>query len=441
MATTITPTIVTVNTTVTQAPTVSQLQQSGAIISTGGTTLATNAYQYCGTLAQVTAILSAPLALTSLTWASGTVTATSAASLALTTGETFTTTIAGATPAGYNGTFVATVTGLDTFTYALATDPGLETAPGTYLPDDAAFVRDAATTFFAQGGSVGVYVLELGPFTTSALAIAGLETWITGNSSPQVFYSYLIPRAWDTADSATLNTMAANYSSPSGQTYFFVTTTAANVGSYATTKSVLTFEESPTKASTEVQAASVFYQWLVNNPGPANPLAPMSYRYLYGVTPWEQMGNATAINTALTAYANLVLTGAEGGISTATLFKGTTMDGYQAAFWYAIDWFRIQVKQALAAAIINGSNSNPPLLYNQAGINSLKAVANRIGNDAVAYGCALSVTITAVDFATYTAANPSDYAAGIYNGFAATVVGPSSFLTITFNLDAVTFVL
>lgn len=440
MATTITPTIVTVNTTVTQAPSVSQLQQSGAIVSAGGTTLTTDHYQYCGTLAQVEAILAAPLALTSLSWASNTVTATAAANLALTTGETFTTTIAGAVPAAYNGTYLATVTGVNTFTYTLATDPGLETAPGTYLPSDAAFIMDAATTFFAQGGSVGLYVLELGAQTTAAASITALQTWITGNSSPQIFYAYLIPKSWDTTNSTALNTMAANYSSPSGQTYFFVTTTLAHVSAYDTTKSVLTFIESPTAANTEVQAAATFYQWLVNNPGPANQLAPMSYRYLFGVTPWAQMGNATSINAGLTAYANLVLTGAEGGISTATLFKGTTMDGKQAAFWYAIDWFRIQVKQAMAAAIINGSNSNPPLLYNQAGINSLLAVANRVGNDAIAYGCALSVNITAVDFVTYTTANPSDYAAGIYNGFAATVVGPSGFLTITFNLDATQFV-
>lgn len=440
MATTITPQIVTVNTTVTQAPTVSQLQQSGAIVSTGGTTLATNAYQYCGTLAQVTAILAAPLALTSLSWLSGVVTATATANLELTTGETFTTTIAGAVPAAYNGTYLATVTGVNTFTYALATNPGAETSPGTYLPSDAAFVNDAAATFFAQGGSVGVYVLELGPQTSAANSITALETWITGNSAPQVFYSYLIPKSWDHSQSAALNTMIANYESPSGQTYFFVTTTQAHISAYAANKAAFTVIESPTEASTEVQAASMFYQWLVNNPGPANPLAPMSYRYLFGVTPWAQQGNATAINNALTAYANIVLTGAQGGISTATLFKGTTMDGKQAAFWYAIDWFRIKVAQDLAATIINGSNSNPPLLYNQTGINTLLAVAQRDGNDAVGFGCALSVSVTAVDFVTYTTANPNDYAAGIYNGLSATVVGPSGFSTITFQLDAISFV-
>lgn len=440
MATTITPTIVNVNTTVTRAPAVSQLQQSGAIVSAGGTTLTAGTYQYCGQLSQVTSILAAPLALTSLTWASGTVTATATAALELTSGATFTTTIAGATPAAYNGTYVATVTGANTFTYSLASNPGTETVAGTYTPPYSAFILDAATTFFAQGNSVGLYVLELGPETSAANAITALQTWITANSSPQVFYAYLAPSAWDHDAAAALNTMTVNYESPSGQTYFFVTTTVANLPTYATNKAVIALVPSPTQASTEHQMSTMFYQWLVNKPGSANPLAPMAYRYVYGVTPWSVNGNQTNINTVLTDYGNLILTGAEGGVSTACQFKGTTMDGEQSAWWYGVDWFRIQVKQALANAVINGSNSNPPLLYNQHGINTLQSIAQSIGDDAVQFGCALSVVVNAVSFATYTAQNPSDYNNGIYNGLSATLVGQNAFLSITFQLDAVQFV-
>ena len=438
MATTITPTIVTVNTTVTQAPSASQLQQSGAVVSTGGTTLASGSYQYCGTLADVTAILAAPLALTSLSYAAGTVTATTVGTLAVSTGETFVTTISGAVPAGYNGTYLATATGTDTFTYTLAADPGTETTPGTYTPPGADFVQDSATTFFAQGGSVGLYVLELGAQTDASTAITALGAWITANSSPQLFYAYLTPPPWD-SQAAALNTLASDYSNPSGQTYFFVTTTTGNVSVYANTKSVFSVVPSPTSAKSEVQAAAMFYQWLVNNPGPSSRLSPMAYRYLYGVTPWVRQGNSTNIDTVLTAYGNLVLTGAEGGISTATQFKGTLMDGEQASWWYGVDWFRIQVQRALAAAILNGSNSQPPLLYDQAGINSLQAVAQNVANSAVSYGCAQSVTVSAEPFYTYVTANPSDYNAGIYNGLSATLVGQNGFLTITFNLDAVQF--
>jgi hypothetical protein len=438
MAQTTTPTIVTVNTTVTRAPTPSQLQQSGAIVSAGGTTLTSGSYQYCGTLSQVTSILAAPLPLSGLVWASGTVTATATAALELTTGETFTTTITGATPAGYNGTFTATVTGTNTFTYPLAANPGTETAAGTYLPSNAGFVNNAATTFFAQGQSVGVYVLELGPVQTGAAGVTALQTWITANSNPQVFYAYLIPASWDASAADELNTMTKNYESPSGQTYFFITTTVANLPTYATNKAAYAQVPSPNKASTEHQLAVDFYQWLVNKPGPANPLAPMSYRFASGVTPWP-VSQQTNVNTILSNSGNIIYPAGEGGISAAGIWKGTTMDGQQASWWYGVDWFRIQVKQALANAVINGSNSNPPLLYNQQGINTLLAVAQNVGNSAVAFGCALSVVITAVPFATYTQENPGDYNAGIYNGFAATLVGQNAFLTIQFNLDATQF--
>ena len=439
MATTITPQIVQVNTTVQTAPTVSQLQQSGAIVSTGGTTLAANGYQYCGTLSAVTALLSVPLAITSMTWATGIVTVTTTAAMTLSVGQVFTTTIAGAVPSAYNGTYVATVTGADTFTFPLAVNPGAETTPGTYTPPDQAFVNNAATTFFAQGNAVGVYVLELGAQATSSAAITALQTFITDNNAPQVFYGYLIPPSWDTNSAAALRTFVQGYDSPSGQTYFGVTTTSGGISNYSTIKSVIATVPSPTAASTEVQSAAGFYQLLVNAPSAASPLRPFAYRYLYDVTPWSLYGNSATINTILTAYGNIVLTGAQGGISTACLFKGTTMDGEQLAFWYGVDYFRIQVAQALSAAVINGSNSNPPLLYDQNGINTLLAVAQQIGNNAVAYGCAQSVTVTATPFSTYIAANPTDYANGIYNGFSATLNGVGGFLSITFNLDAIAF--
>lgn len=366
MATTITPRIVTVNTTVTLAPEPSQLQQSGAIISLGGTTLATNAYQYCGSLAQLTAILSTA------------------------------------------GNFAEL------------------TAMGT--------------TFFAQGNSVGLYVLELGVQSTVPDGITALETWITANSSPQVFYAYLTPEAWD-ASGAALNTMAANYSSPSGKTYFFVTTTSTTITAYAGTKSIYAFAPSPTATSTQFGAAADFYSMLANQPSAASPAYGLTYRFVYGDTPWVRNSvNNALIDTILSAYGNVHLTGAEGGISTTSIYRGTTMDGNQFKFWYAVDWFQIQAKLQMANAILNGANSNPPLYYNQQGINTLLSVAQAVLNSSVSFGLNLTGTLTATPFYTYVQANPADYAAGNYNGFAATITPQLGFETITFNLDATQFV-
>ena len=103
--------------------------------------------------------------------------------------------------------------------------------------------------------------------------------------------------------------------------------------------------------------------------------------------------------------------------------------------WYGVDWAGINTDQALANAIINGSNTNPPLEYDQHGINTLAEVAQQEIDDAIAYGCLLSGTVSAVPFATYYQQNPGDYPQGIYNGLSCSAVGQAGFLNITFNLN------
>ncbi|MGC9271241.1 hypothetical protein [Acidiphilium sp.] len=362
MATTITSAIVKVNATITAAPAPSQFQQSGALVSVGGTTLTTNSYAYYGTLAAVEAVLS---------------------------------------------------------------------TAGNY-----AELQNMATTFFAQGNAVGLYVLELGVQTAVTNGITALETWITAN--PGVFYSYLTPASWDT-DGAALNTMAANYSGATGKTYFFVTTSETTYSAYGTTKSIIATAPSPTAPSSVFQSAEVFYAFLSTAPSIAAPAAPIGFRFVTDAYPWPLANNQNTINSLLTANVNIILSGAEGGISTSTIRNGTTMDGNQMMFWYAVDWIQIQAKLSLANAIINGSNSNPPLYYNQPGINTLLAVLENVGASGVAFGLLLSATFTATPFYTYTQANPSNYAAGIYDGFACTATPQLGFEQITFNLDATTF--
>ena len=519
--------IVNLNTKVARAPTPSQLQQSGALISIGGTTLTPGAYQFCSTLSAVLSILDTSGNYVELTnmatefFAQGSSIGVYVLELGVENTEVASVTVGAAT---------YTYTSTPTVTFSAPTNSGGILATGVvvlsgtqvsgititnagYYPGQAA---PTATLSAATTGTGPVLTPVLGSLDVDT-QIQSLQTWITAN--PGVFYAYLTPVNWDTlsqevgsvqigaatytytstptvtftaatdvgvtatgtavllgtqvigititnpgyypsqpAPTATLsaattgtapaltvtmanalNVLAENYSSPSGKTYFFVTTELALLPGYATNKSVIATIPSPTAVSTEFQAATAFWNWLSNNPGSANPLAPMAYRYVYGVTPWVQAGNTNAINNILSDYGNIILTGAEGGISIACLFKGFTMDGAQSAWWYGVDWFQINVKQALAAAIINGSNSNPPLLYDQAGINTLLKVANTTGQNGVTFGCLLSCVVTATPFATYIAENPGAYTVGQYGGFLATIVGQNGFIVLQFYIDAVQF--
>lgn len=434
MATTITPTIVTLNTVVTQAPQPSQLQQSAAIVSCGGTILTAGTYLYCGQLSAVAAVLDTPLTITSIAVAGTTATATVAA-MTLSVGQTFLVTIAGCTPAALNGSFLATIASSTTFTYTVPSGTGSATIEGTYTPPYSAFVNLAATTFFAQGSAVGVYILELGAESTSTSAIAALTTWLTDN--PGQFYAFLVDSSWD---GAGLNTLAADNDNPNSKVYFLLDTTQANITTYTGTKSIIATVPAPAAPASEITAAAVLYNWVVNQPSAAAPMRPMQYRQLYGTTAWPTYGQSAAIDAILTASGNIAYSGTEGGLPNSTyLWGGRTMDGKQATFWYAVDWYQIQIKINMANAIINAANENPPIVYNQQGINALETVGQDVGNSSISFGLNLSVVLTAQSFASYTAQNPANYAAGIYGGFAATVTPQLGFESITFNIDATTF--
>ena len=448
MATTITPNIVTLNVSITRAPTPSQLQQSGALVSVGGTLLATGSYQYCSTLSALTQILVSTgsgnyaelLKMGTTFFAQGNAVGFYVLELGYNANldtqiynlQTWITNnpsifYAYLVPANWDMTAdeVGSITvGVATYTYSTAPTVTLTTATGLGI------TATATAAINSSGQVTGITITNPGSYPSQSAPTATLSAATTGTAPVLTVHM-----------SCSLNVLAGNYSSPAGMTYFFATVAQANLANYTGSvyKSLFLTVQAPTAPSTEFTAASAFYQWLVNSPGTANQLAPMAYRYAYGVTNWVLNGNQAAINTVLTDYANLILTGAQGGISTACLFKGTTMDGEQSDWWYGVDWFQIQVDQALSAAIINGSNSNPPLLYNQLGINTLQAVAQQVANNAVTFGCLLSATVTATPFITYTNANPTHYNAGIYNGLYAAVVGQNGFLTITFNLNVSEF--
>lgn len=442
MAQTITSQIVTINETVVVAPTPSQLQQSGAFISVGGTTLATGSYQF----------LSGSSALATILSSSG-----NFAELEDMNTDFF----SNGTVQGVYVLELGTQSTTDDAVYALQT--WIQDNPGVFyaylVPKAWDSTKDSVGSVTITSGGSGYTTAPTVTFSApaSGTTATGTSTIQNGEvisvtitnpgsgytSAPTVTFS--APTSGTTATgtanlSSALNVLAGNFSSPTALTYFFGTTTSATISNYSPNKSLNLMVESPTAPSTEFSQAAQFYNWLLNNPGPANKLAPMGYRYVYGVTPWAVLGNSSTINAILSAYGNVIETGSQGGISTSCLFKGTMMDGSQAQWWYGIDWFNIQVNQALAAAIINGANSNPPLEYDQAGINALLAVANQIAKDAVTYGCALSAVVTAVPFSTYTTENPNDYKAGLYKGFTATVVGQNGFLQLIFQLEALEFV-
>jgi hypothetical protein len=353
------------------------------------------------------------------------------------------------------------VTGANTFTYALATNPGAQVSVGTFTGANQGELYAMVNTFFSQGISQAVYVLELGPGDETT-GPALLLTWAQTNSG--VFYSYLVPRNWDS--STGLFALVEDYEALNSKTYFFVTTTTTNYVNYnAREKCIVALVEAPGIPLTEFSLAAPFQHSLAYAPSSANRMTPFAYSYLYGVTPYPTVGNGALLTELKAANINYVGTGAEGGISTAILLWGTTLDGNDFTFWYSADWYQLNCDQALSNAIINGSN-NPlnPLYYNQNGVDVLQDVLIGVTQNAITYGLANGTVgratldpvaftqaldngdyvdedvINAVPFIDYVTANPSAYKEGSYGGFYAVYIPQRGFSTIIFNIDISEFI-
>lgn len=454
--------IVQVNVSVSLAPAPSTLQQTGAMISQGQTTLSEGTYALITQPSDLTPHLVAPLASASATWTGGVLTITASASLPthLPVGATFLTTLAGYSPAGVNGQYIATVTGATTFTVALA-GSGSVTVEGTFtITDD--LVSEVAT-FFAQGQSVSVYVLELGDVTV-ANQIVNLTAFIAG--TPNFFYSYLVPRSWDGV--SQFLAFLAGFESTTSKTYFFVTTTSSNYTDYtALMKCVVALVEAPTtvRPISEFSMAALFWKSLSYNPSGSNKVTKFCFAFVFGVTAYPLTGNSALLTSLKASNINVIGTAAEGGLSNTMILWGTTADGEDFTWWYSVDWVQINLDLNLSNAIINGSN-NPlnPLYYNQQGINVLQDTSVDTFNTAVTDGLALGPTVrstlnpndftvqfdngafdgemvvNAVSFSDYTTENPSDYGIGKYAGLSGIYIPQNGFKQVIFNLDVTNIV-
>lgn len=452
--------IATVTASVVLAQQPNNLQQMGALVTQGGTTETPGTATPVASLAALLSILAPSVALSSLAWSGGVVTATTTTPHGWGNGDVIPVVVAGAAPSGYNGTFTATITGASTFTYPLVGNPGAETTPGRVTLWAVTELTQMATTYFAGNGVPAVYVVELGEGQPDA-GVTALEAFISEvNGTPAQIYAYEVPREW--AANASYQAMTNNYTSPESMVYFF--TTLANVGgaaAFAGAKSVFAQVQSPNAPATEFSMSSPLGTVLSQNPSSSQKVPPLSYAPAYGVTPYPLQGNQSTFQALATANVGWIGTGAQGGISSNILFQGKLLSGVPWNFWYSTDWVQVQSAIALANEIINGSaTSVNPLYYDQNGINRLQnrilkvfnqGVQNGLGNGRVvstqlpiatfltnynagAYNGQL--VVNAEPFLVYSQENPGDYAIGKYAGLSGIWIPGRGFQNVFFNIQA-----
>jgi len=434
-------------------------------VTQGGTNVTPNTLTLVSTLAELQAILGSSITVSSLAWASNTVTVTTATPHGWTNGDTIPIVIAGAVPTGYNGHFNGTVTGASTLTYPLNSDPGSETSPGTVTLGAVSELLAMGTTYFAGNGVPAVYVAELGEGPVND-GVAALTTLISSIAdTPAQVYAYLVPREWD--GNADFLTLCSNNTAVDKRLYFWVTTTVDNSTIYSQPayKCVYAEVEAPAIPTTEFSLASAFGTALKANPSSTNKLAPLSYAPSFGTTAYPLRGNQSVFTQLATDNVGWIGTGQQGGISGNIIFQGKMSDGNFWNFWYSVDWAQTEMGQALANEVINGSSNNlNPLYYNQDGINRLQNRVVQVANQGVTAGLgngqviatklpiaqflanynsgtyAGQIVINAEPFLPYTSENPSDYGIGRYAGLSCVWIPQLPFLNIIFNLNAATLI-
>lgn len=290
------PQIVTVNASITVGPIPSTLQQTGAMVSQGGTNLTPGTFSLLTSQSSLAQFIVTANPITSITWSAGVATVTTVNPHGFPTGLQQLMIITGAAPGAYNGTFLATSTGASTFTYPLLPNPGTSpaTTPGAYEPESALELTQMNNTFWAQGSTTSVYVLELGAGTAAA-GVTMLSAFISNNNDPQFFYSYLVPRYWDTEP--TFHNLVATFEDPSAKTYFFTTTTLGTYKAWQTTSGGLTVMPKSLIALVETPALGVWPSNVVTELLSA-PAAPVTGTAVSGALPGATYFVRTTYNTA-----------------------------------------------------------------------------------------------------------------------------------------------
>ncbi len=244
---------------------------------------------------------------------------------------------------------------------------------------------------------------------------------------------------------ATGNNIGSQYTVNNTQTVLSEAMSVVNTYSpYIGLKAAVIGIKSPQDATTTNKIADFFAQVLGSAPSATNKLAPFAFRFIFGTTPFPLAGSDAAVFKA--AYVNYTDTAAQGGIPNSnSQMWGTAMDGQDFSYWYSVDWMYNNLNQAVANAIINGSNQPiNPLYYNQNGINRLQNAAQVVANQGVNFGMLLSTNtspvVQSIDFITYTTANPNDYSKGVYNGLSLPAIIAAGFKQINFALQVSQFV-
>jgi hypothetical protein len=345
-------------------------------------------------------------------------------------------------------------------------NPGFLTLARRYL-------NPAARTYFAVTTTLGTYTIyqptdKSMPWMIESPILSARPASVAVSAASWVnnFLTMTVPEGtaiqqgeWFELSGATPSTLNGWYQAK------FITATAISVyvpfnpGTITAAGTILgNYFANVGAPTTEFSIAAMVWIILNWNPSDTNKAPPLCYTFAYGVTPFPTMGMGPTIQAIFAAKGNIIGTGAEGGISDATINWGFTPDGNVFNWWYAVDWCAIQGDLQISNAIINNSNNKiNPFYYEQNGINVLEGVLAGVFSQANKFGLVLYppiqlgldsadlstgledntwtgfTVVNAIPFITYVTDNPSDFPAKVYRGFSVVFTPNNPFIQVQLN--------
>jgi len=303
-------------------------------------------------------------------------------------------------------------------------------AEGTDLTINEVY-KKIVLTFKSSSGN-GVYVFNAGspsgtaPNLVYTSVISEIDKYLQESSNKP--YVLSVPyEFWGLEDFISFT---ENYNNANGITYFLFDTqgTAFESGvwqKYDGNKSIIGVYKND---SSLVFCSCAFLGVMISNKttplSAVNRMTSFDYSRLAGVEPTN--GNSAFIKGLIdNSIMFFGYTADEVTLRNAVLADKNTMN-----YWFNIDYVQVALTNSLEVIIYNGANAQPPLFFNQQGINRLKSNITGTINTGQAVGIVNEFKLDAIPFIDYKKLFPAEYAKGAYNGFALTIDGQKYILSV-----------
>lgn len=299
-------------------------------------------------------------------------------------------------------------------------------------PDYTSEIYRKLVSFFQNSSGNGVYILNLGSPSNDGSAeddwtqiFANLNQYL--NTPKTLPYTVLVPNGfWG---KTAFKTLLDDYNNPTAMLYFITETTGITFSSgtwqqYGVKSLLGVFQPTGKTYSVAGAVHGILCSSKYSTISVVNNVTSLEYTKIVGVEQTE--GTSNFIKEL--EDNNVVYIGSTA--QETTISNAKLADGKPYTYYFNQDYALKKIADWVEVMIYNGSNSQPPLFYNQTGIDTFQQTVEGALDACRTVGSVNSYTVTCTDFQTYIKTFPEDYASEQYNGCNCVIDGQKYILSV-----------